>query len=87
MEFQNIVKNLYENIVILANLNCQGCQEFYPSFKNHFCYTTDWNTLVDYFLDIAIQDFPDANTFPKEVLFKSVCDFGTSNDRETQKLY
>jgi hypothetical protein len=87
MEFQNIVETLYKSIVKLKYLNCQGCQEFYPSFKNHFCHTTDWHTLVDLFLDIAIQDFPNARIYKKKDLFEAICNHGSSDDRETQKLY
>jgi hypothetical protein len=86
VEFQIIVKSLYEKIVFLTYLNCQGCQEFYSSFKNDFCYITNWDTLVDIFLDKAIQEFPDASNFPKRELYEAICDYGTSDDRETLKF-
>jgi hypothetical protein len=87
MEFENIVKKLYEKIIILTFLNCQGCQEYYPSLKKHFCCVTDWNTLVHYFLDIAVQEIPDANKFTKEEIFVAICEYGSSYDREAKEFY
>lgn len=87
-----IVKDIASEITNLSHINCEGCRAFYPSFSNHFCYVTDWKTLVGLFFDIAIQKIPEASLYSTEVIYKSLCDFkysayGSSDDYETQESY
>lgn len=52
----NLVNEISELIISLAEQNCDGCKNLYSSFRNHTCYTDSWSTKVLYYFDRALQE-------------------------------
>jgi hypothetical protein len=77
--------------LLLAFLNCQGCQEQVASFKNHFRYTTDWSLLVGLFYESALSEVLEVEEDSKDEIYKDLCNYGflldgSSEDIQTQNL-
>lgn len=74
-----IIKSLQDKIEFISQRDCEGCSNFYASFKNHSCYIDTWCTKLLKHLDEAIEFVPDANKYNKDFLFNILLN-GTTND-------
>lgn len=70
----DLVEKLANSILELASLNCEGCQNFYPSFRDHSCYTDSWEYKVCLYLPLVITGFPEVET--SDHLIEEVINFG-----------
>lgn len=78
------IYKIIERIQLLSEINCEGCQHFSASFKNHFCYYTDWIILCFTFYDQALSELEIQHS---DELFEAVLNSnGTGNDLESKRF-